>query len=229
VDSRSGSHSRPRTASETSRLAPPSRVGLSQGTQVLAVSKERSNELHRRARRAQTLTLLVTVVVGGIALWSRRPVVETPERTASPTPIVQSEPSPAESPVERLQPPSPSPEPVARPVPSPPTARPLALPPLPSMPNPLPPPTVPPPPPAPTFTPPPPPVPPVNFGVSAIAGNDSHRTAVIEFEGQNYIVEAGTKIPDSYRPVFEVKAVLDNAVEVFDRRTSRIIVKRLGY
>jgi hypothetical protein len=75
--------------------------------------------------------------------------------------------------------------------------------------------------------PPPPPAPPVNFKVNAVAGEHPNYVAVIEFEGQTFIVQAGTKVPDDQSPVFEVKLVTAEKVEVFDRKTNRIVQKQL--
>ncbi|MBI4863689.1 MAG: hypothetical protein HY815_26030 [Candidatus Riflebacteria bacterium] len=72
----------------------------------------------------------------------------------------------------------------------------------------------------------PPPVPPVNFKVNAVAGEHPNYVAVIEFEGQTYIVQSGTKVPDE-NPAFEVRNVTAEKVEVFDRKTSRIVQKNL--
>jgi hypothetical protein len=72
-----------------------------------------------------------------------------------------------------------------------------------------------------------PPPPPVNFTVSALAGEPHNYQAVLEFEGQTYIVEPGTKVPSEDHPAFEVKAVDAEKVEVFDRKTNRIVRKQL--
>lgn len=74
--------------------------------------------------------------------------------------------------------------------------------------------------------PPPPPIPPVNFKVNAVAGDSPNFVAVIEFEGQTYIVQAGTKVPEE-NPAFEVKTVTSDKVEVFDRKTNRLVQRPL--
>lgn len=73
--------------------------------------------------------------------------------------------------------------------------------------------------------PPAPAIPPVNFVVSAIAGEHPNYMAVIDYEGQSYIVQVGQKVPDEPPHAFEVKAVTDKKVEVFDLKTNRIVVK----
>jgi hypothetical protein len=77
-------------------------------------------------------------------------------------------------------------------------------------------------------TPPPPPpvLPPVQFKVNAVAGEHPAYVAVIEYEGQTYIVQAGTKVPDE-NPAFEVKSVTAEKVEVYDKKTQRIVQKQL--
>jgi len=74
---------------------------------------------------------------------------------------------------------------------------------------------------------PPPPTPPVVFKVNAVAGEHPNYVAVIEFEGQTYIVQNGTKVPDENTCAFEVKNVTAEKVEVFDKKTSRIVQKQL--
>jgi hypothetical protein len=72
-----------------------------------------------------------------------------------------------------------------------------------------------------------PPPPPVNFRVNALAGDDRYRQAVVEFEGQIYMVEPGTKVPSDDNVAFEVKLVDSEKVEVFDPKTNRIVRKQL--
>lgn len=76
---------------------------------------------------------------------------------------------------------------------------------------------------------PPPPViiPPVNFTVSALALDGANRVAVIEFEGQTYIVQEGMRIPDNSSPAMEIKSVTDEKVVVHDTRLSKLVTKQL--
>lgn len=75
--------------------------------------------------------------------------------------------------------------------------------------------------------PPPPPIPPVNFKVNAVAGDHPNYVAVIEFEGQTYIVQKDTKVPDEQNPAFDVKEVTAEKVVVFDRKINRLVPKQL--
>jgi hypothetical protein len=74
---------------------------------------------------------------------------------------------------------------------------------------------------------PPPPAPPVQFKVNAVAGEHPHYVAVIEYEGQTYIVQKDTKVPDDNNVAFDVRNVTSEKVEVFDRRTNRLVQKQL--
>lgn len=69
----------------------------------------------------------------------------------------------------------------------------------------------------------PPAIPPVRFSVNAIVPDDTGFTAVIEYEGETYLVRPGTPVPDSMQPRFEVKEVVEDCVEVFDRESKRIV------
>lgn len=75
--------------------------------------------------------------------------------------------------------------------------------------------------------PPPPPIPPVNFKVNAVAGDHPNYVAVIEYEGQTYIVQKDTKVPDEQNPAFDVKEVTAEKVVVFDRKINRLVPKQL--
>jgi hypothetical protein len=75
--------------------------------------------------------------------------------------------------------------------------------------------------------PPPPPIPPVNFKVNAVAGDHPNYVAVIEFEGQTYIVQKGTKVPEEGNAAFEVKEVTAEKVTVFDMKINRLVPKQL--
>jgi hypothetical protein len=96
--------------------------------------------------------------------------------------------------------------------------------------------------------PPPPPPPPVHFKVEALARDARGRAvALVAFEGQSYVVEPGTGVPDERFPVFRVKkittcerhdtsrpsdegaAITQECVEVDDLQTHRIVVKDLGF
>ena len=75
--------------------------------------------------------------------------------------------------------------------------------------------------------PPPAPLPPVNFKVNALAVDGAQRVAVVEFEGQSYIVQPGTAVPDASTPAFTVKEVTDTEVKVWDPRVSRMVNRQI--
>ena len=74
---------------------------------------------------------------------------------------------------------------------------------------------------------PPRPIPPVQFTVTALAVDGSNHVAVIEFEGQTYIAQVGTKIPETGTPAMEVKSVTDEKVVVTDTRLARLVTRQL--
>jgi hypothetical protein len=50
--------------------------------------------------------------------------------------------------------------------------------------------------------------------VNAIAGDAPHRIAVVEYQGQTYIVQAGTPLPDDLKAELEVTAVSSDRVSI---------------
>lgn len=71
-------------------------------------------------------------------------------------------------------------------------------------------------------------VPPVSFKVQALAIDGARRVAVVDFEGQTYVVQEGTPVPDASNPAFTVKTVSDEKVCVYDPRTMRLVTKQLA-
>lgn len=70
-------------------------------------------------------------------------------------------------------------------------------------------------------------IPPVTFTVQAVASDRAQKVAVVEFEGQIYIVQAGTSVPDGGSPAFVVKSVTETQVSVFDPRIKRMVIKQI--
>jgi hypothetical protein len=256
LETRSSSTWRSRTSNNTVSIAPRTRVQLHEATQALApipsLARPEPSPQHRPgSRRSQVGTVLVLGVLGAMALWARHPAELTRSLTPVPraVPVTRSQPGPAPGPTPRRMEPSPEATPVPYRLPYIPPPVLTGLPLEPGTPaDPPPPPRLPPeytPAPLPAIVPSPHPaiVPlsqpgpqsqtqpgtPVDFRVSTIAGDGQRRSAVLEFEGQTYLVEPGTKVPDSYAPLFDVKEIQENSVTVFDRRTNRMVSKLLGF
>jgi hypothetical protein len=70
--------------------------------------------------------------------------------------------------------------------------------------------------------------PPVQFHVRALAGESPRYVGVVEFEGQSYIVQPGTRVPSAERPTFEVKSVTADRVEVYDIKARRLVLRPLA-
>ena len=71
-------------------------------------------------------------------------------------------------------------------------------------------------------------IPPVEFTVTALAVDGANRVAVIEFQGQTYIAQEGTKIPDTGTPSIEVKTLTDEKVVVVDTRRAALVTKQIA-
>ena len=69
---------------------------------------------------------------------------------------------------------------------------------------------------------------PVSFRVDALAVDGPHRVAVVDYEGQSYIVQEGTSVPDNAAPAFTVKALTDTQVTVFDARALKLVSKQIS-
>lgn len=74
----------------------------------------------------------------------------------------------------------------------------------------------------------PPIIPPVQFAVTALAVDGERKVAVIEFQGQTYIVQEGSKIPETGTPAMEVKSVTEEKVVVTDTRLMQPVTKQIA-
>lgn len=76
-----------------------------------------------------------------------------------------------------------------------------------------------------------PPVPvilPVQFAVTALAVDGERKVAVIEFMGQTYIVQEGSKVPETGTPAMEVRSVTEEKVVVTDTRLMQLVTKQIA-
>ena len=61
----------------------------------------------------------------------------------------------------------------------------------------------------------------------ALSRSAGDSQAVIEYEGETFVVHPGSKVPDDIAARFEVKNVTDACVEVFDRVSQRLVSRCL--